>query len=320
MHIVVRDDWRHITDADELPEGLERLTGDLAVRELWVCGRSLPPPRLGIVGTRSPDHGGLATASLLAREAAFRGWAVVSGGALGIDASAHEGCLMAGGGTLSVSAAPAGSTYPPSNARLFDALVRSGGALVTESPPGARIHRASFLRRNRIIAALSDVLVVVQARVRSGALSTARWARSIGVPVLAACGSPLNPLHGGTNRLVATGGAAPLLSVSHPFGREPDGGTGPPLRRGGEEGAVLRLLSTEPVDTDELAALAEMSSRRLTAVLLDLELEGAVERTAQGRYVRVPGRTQRGRPARMYGGEPLFRGPPGVDGGGREDH
>ncbi len=268
-----------------LPAGLHRLEDEDAVQVLWMCGDVPPPPRVGIVGTRTPDLTGIETARLLAREGVGRGWCVVSGGAAGIDAAAHEGCIHAGGRTIVVSAAGAGVAYPPIHADLFSRVLGQGGAILTEREPGQKPYRGSFLARNRIIAALSDILVVVQARFRSGALNTARWANKIGVPVFAVPGSPQNPLHAGPNALVSSGEATIVLDLGTPFGASPgkvDREVQGLLDLDELHGKVLGLLGTQPASVEELACMTGLEPGPLLRILLHLEFKGLITRDATG--------------------------------------
>ncbi|HEU4612456.1 MAG TPA: DNA-processing protein DprA, partial [Kofleriaceae bacterium] len=132
---------------------------------------------------------------------AGRGVQVVSGGALGIDGAAHRGALAGGGYTVVVLGSGVDVAYPARHAGLFDQIVASGGALVSMFPLGMQPRRGSFVERNALIAALADAVVVIEADVRSGSLSTAAAARKQGRIVAAYPGSP------GCQRLIASGAA-----------------------------------------------------------------------------------------------------------------
>jgi len=275
------------------PGGLLRLPPALVPERLTVAGALPEGCGVAIVGTRSPDPGGVLLARRLAAECAARGAWVVSGGAAGIDRAAHEACAESGGRTLVVLPGGIDRPHPCAFEGFFAAIVEEhGGCLVTDQPPAQAPFPSAFLHRNRLIAALSSCVVVVQARVRSGALSTAAWAARCGVPVWAAAGSPLNPLHGGTNRLVAEGRARLLWSVDAFLGkegreagtrrREGGGLTGPQAR-------IMRLLRGDPASVEELASLTGMEARRVAAIVFDLEMAGAVRQAAPGRYLAWEG-------------------------------
>ncbi len=171
---------------------------------------------LAIVGTRNPTPYGVRNAQEFAAGFVDRGWAIVSGGAYGIDSAAHKGALIAEGLTIAVTASGLDSTYPAGNQRLFDEIVENG-AIITEYLPGviARPHR--FLVRNRLIAALSRGTVVIEAAFRSGSLRTARDASDLLRPVMAIPG-PINaPTSEGCHRLIRERSAELVTSVADAY-------------------------------------------------------------------------------------------------------
>jgi DNA processing protein len=156
---------------------------------------------VAIVGARAASGTGMARAHAIARHLATASVHVVSGGALGIDGAAHRGSLAGNGTTTVVLGSGVDVAYPVRHAGLFDQIVARGGALVSIFPSGMQPRPGTFVKRNRVIAALSDAVLVVEADVKSGSMSTAHAARQLG-RVLAACpGSP------GANRLLAHGAA-----------------------------------------------------------------------------------------------------------------
>ena len=175
------------------------------VEALWYLGR-LPDPadrRLAIVGARDASMAKSRLAHELAASSVRNGFAIVSGGALGIDAAAHRGALEAGGATFAVLGCGVDVVYPDRHAALF-ADVTAAGGLLSEYAPGTRPRHGQFPARNRIIAALSEAVLVVEAGYASGALITARLATKLGRTLLAVPGSP------GTDELIATGAARPI--------------------------------------------------------------------------------------------------------------
>jgi DNA processing protein len=159
---------------------------------LFVRGdtRSLSWPSVTMVGTRMPTWTGVRAAVRLARETADAGFCVVSGLARGIDASVHRGALQSGASpTIAVLPCGLDRVYPPSNASLAAAMLGNGGCLVTEYPPGVSLDRYRFPERNRILAGLSGLTLVIEAPERSGALITAELALSEGrdVAIAAVC-------------------------------------------------------------------------------------------------------------------------------------
>jgi DNA processing protein len=170
--------------------------------------------RVAIVGTRNATAAGRATATELGRGLADSGVTVVSGLALGIDAAAHDGAVAAGtagGGTVAVVGNGLDEAYPRRNVDLFERLCAEH-LVLSEWPPGTAPEAFRFPLRNRIIAALAEVLVVVESRERGGSLITARAALDRGVDVMVVPGSPRTRAAAGTNELLRDG-AAPVTCV-----------------------------------------------------------------------------------------------------------
>ena len=158
-------------------------------------------PAIAIVGARAATTVAMQRAHVLARHAAERGVHVVSGGAIGIDGAAHRGALAGAGQTTVVLGSGVDVYYPQRHAKLFDDVLAAGGALVSQLPPGSQPRAGTFVQRNPLIAALADLVIVVEAAERSGSLSTARAARSLGRLVAAWPGSR------GCERLLDSGAA-----------------------------------------------------------------------------------------------------------------
>lgn len=249
---------------------------------LWVRGR-LPGPEaaVAIVGARAATLARIEEARGLAVELARAGVTIVSGGALGIDAAAHQGALEAGGTTVAVLGAGIDVAYPQRHAALFQRIVAADGALVSEYPPGTPPQKGQFPVRNRIIAALADLVIVVEASELSGSLHTARAARRIGRRLAAMPGSS------GCDRLILDG-ATPIASAKDALdllaGREPEA-PAPPA--GPDEARLYAALDRVPRDLGELAARAGLGVSACASLAIDLELGGWVARATGGRYVRL---------------------------------
>jgi DNA processing protein len=168
---------------------------------------------LAIVGTRNPTSYGARIAGDFAAGFADREWAIVSGGAYGIDSYAHKGALIAEGVTVAVIASGIDINYPAGNARLFAEICESG-VMVTESMPGQRALPHRFLTRNRLIAAISKATLVVEAAFRSGSLRTARDAAEMFRPVMAIPGPINSPTSEGCHRLIGERAAEIVTSVA----------------------------------------------------------------------------------------------------------
>lgn len=199
---------------EEWPPGVDDLATSAPVQGrggaplgLWARG----PARLdevaaravAVVGSRSATSYGASVAGDLAARLAHEGWAVVSGGAFGIDQSAHRGALAADGTTVAVLACGVDRAYPIAHTRLLD-FIADHGLLVSELPPGRAVRRERFLTRNRLIAALAQGTVVVEAALRSGALNTANWASALGRPLLGVPGPVTSAPSAGVHQLIRT--------------------------------------------------------------------------------------------------------------------
>lgn len=168
---------------------------------------------IAIVGTRNPTSYGVRNAGDFAAGFVDRGWSVISGGAYGIDSAAHKGALIAEGTTIAILASGLDIAYPAGNIRLFAEIAESG-ALVSEVVPGTPAIPSRFLTRNRIIAALSQATLVVEAAFRSGSLRTAHDAAELMRPVMAIPGPISSPTSEGCHRLIGERAAELVTSVS----------------------------------------------------------------------------------------------------------
>ncbi len=281
---------------DELfPETLRDLGDAPAV--IFGRGRAEVLTELGrdgavtIVGSRRPSRYGRELAAELGAELAAAGFAVVSGMAMGIDAAAQTGALRAGGMTIAVLGCGVDVPYPPRSARLYGQIVERG-LVIGELPPGTAPRRWTFPARNRIMAALGAMTVVVEARERSGSLITAEMAQDLDRDVGAVPGLVGSSPAAGTNGLIREGahlirGAQDVL----------DGLLGPGIERrcvaapvgpALEENlvAVLDLIERGSGTSDSLARASGLGPGPLATALIRLELAGYVRCNGDGRYER----------------------------------
>ena len=200
-------------DDEDWPEQLNDLAAPPIGLILKGNINALHQPSLAIVGTRNPTSYGARIAGEFAAGFADREWAIVSGGAYGIDSYAHKGALIAEGVTVAVVASGIDINYPAGNTRLFAEICESG-AMVTEFMPGHKALPNRFLTRNRLIAALSKATLVVEAAFRSGSLRTARDAAEIFRPVMAIPGPITSPTSEGCHRLIGERAAEIVTSVA----------------------------------------------------------------------------------------------------------
>ncbi len=245
--------------------------------------------RVAVVGSRATDEYGADVAAEIAAGLARAGVSVVSGGAEGVDAAAHRAAVDAGGHTVAVLGCGIDVAYPRANGPLFERIVASGGALVTEQDDGTPPLPRHFPARNRIVAGLAEAVVVVRARERSGALITAHWGRRLGLPVLAVPGDVHSELSAGAHALLRAG-ARPatsaadvldLLGIAHAPLAVPV-----QLDLAPELGALWRALGRRPLHADEVARGAGLPPAAALAGLLTLELEGLCEQRPGHYFLR----------------------------------
>jgi DNA processing protein len=220
----------------------------------------------------------------MARGLARTGAAIVSGGALGIDAAAHEGALAEGAATFAVLGCGTDVVYPDRHGDLFARIARSGG-LVSEYAPGTPPRAGQFPARNRLIAGLAEAVIVVEAALRSGALITARWARTMGRPLIAVPGSPGTDTLLRAGRALAAGSADDVLAVLAGGRAESSQIPSAP----GPFAAILDAIELGLRLPADLCIHLGMALPSLLAALAEAELEGLVRR-APGNTYEVIGR------------------------------
>lgn len=255
---------------------------------------------MAIVGTRDASEYGLRTASRLAAAAARAGFVVVSGLARGIDAAAHRAAIEAGGRTIAVLGTGVDVPYPASHRSLHQ-LVQQNGAVVSEMEPGRTAFPGCFPRRNRIIASLAKLLVVVEAGHKSGAINSATWAQQMNRELAAVPGHIDDPRAAGSNQLIRDGAGVVadvddllmILGLSTFTQQSICGMASQPRLQGpdlcAEDRAILLTLGARPLSISEVAFATSLPVRQVGEGLLRLELAGQVE-CAAGGYLRSDGR------------------------------
>jgi DNA processing protein len=270
------------------PDALARIPDRPA--ELRLVGSlGEPAARVAVVGSRRSDEYGLDLARSIAMGLARAGVSVVSGGALGVDAAAHEGALEAGGHTVAVLGTGIDRVYPAGHRELFERIVAAGGALLSEQPDGTPGWKENFPRRNRIVSGLSRAVVVVRAGEGSGALITADWARSQGVALFAVPGDVRDELSAGPLSLLRRGArvAASAEDVLAAIGVGAPAPRQLPLPElGARESALLSALGRRPRHADDIARAAGLATGAALAGLLSLEIEGLCEQRPGQTFLR----------------------------------
>lgn len=268
-------DYPEVLSVDPAPPAVLFVRGDMAV---------LRRRRAAVIGTRNASRAGLATATALGDGLARAGVAVVSGLARGIDGAVHRGVVDAGGAPIAVVGNGPDRAYPRQHQRLWDEVIEQG-VLLSEWPPGTGPDAFRFPMRNRIIAALAEVLVVVESRERGGSLLTVDDATERSVTVMAVPGSPRSRASAGTNQLLCDG-AVPVTctdDVLVALGLDTRRCTDPAVdtRRvpAGLEGRVLVACQESPRTLDELATALGRPVAEVAMALARLERAGRLVET-----------------------------------------
>lgn len=264
--------------------------GDHAPPCLWVRGDPVAMTRrevsLAMVGARAATAYGEHIAMEIAAELAGLGVAIVSGAAYGIDGAAHRAALTSGGTTVGVLAGGADRPYPAGNADLIRRIVDSGGVIISEAPCGSAPTRWRFLQRNRLIAALADATLVIEAGWRSGSLSTANHASALGRPLGAVPGPVTSATSAGCHRLMRTRDAQCITSAAEAL--ELAGGVPVAMAAGAgsrtdDRTRVLDALSFRVRrGVAEIAQRCGMSMTDVQSLLGLLALDGEVTETVEG--------------------------------------
>jgi len=250
---------------------------------VWVRGELRGGPALAMVGSRRGSSRGLTTARAFAAELARAGVTIVSGLAYGVDAAAHEGALAGAGHTVAVLASGLDIVTPPGQQKLAERILAGGGAWLSERNPGCDALARHFPERNRLISGLASVVLIVEAREKSGTLWSARHALEQGRDVAVVPGPIDTELCRGSNRLLRDGAIpildaddlraavlGPLAAAGRAAAPRPEAS---PAAR-----AVLEHLADGPCDVDALGRALGRSSAELARVLLELELDGKLRR------------------------------------------
>ncbi|MEI7795781.1 MAG: DNA-processing protein DprA [Methylococcaceae bacterium] len=262
---------------------------------LFVRGNShvLAYPQIAIVGSRNPSALGNKTAFDFAFALSQYGFAITSGLALGIDATAHQGTLSASGFTIAVAGTGLDRVYPSSNRDLALEIVNTG-VMISEFPPGTMAKGSNFPRRNRIISGLCQGLLVVEAAQKSGSLITARMALEQNREVFAIPGSIYSPLSRGCNAMIREGAKLvespqDIIDELSQYKQRISFLKSEPEQSllDLEQQTLLNLVMFSPTSIDDLVESSSQSVESIAAQLFLLELQGHIEAIAGGCYIRV---------------------------------
>lgn len=259
-------------------------------KSLWYMGK-LPEnvPSVAIVGSRKPTEYGKGVTLKLASQLASRGVVIVSGLALGHDALAARGALDGGGKTIAVLGSGLHDITPHTNMNLAKEIIKNDGAIISEYEPDMPVHRGSHLQRNRLISALADVVIIVEAGLKSGTLNTAMHALDQNKELMVVPGNITSPLSAGCNKLL-TQGATPLLSVDDVLEKlgmvsigEQNGDL--PLVSNETEQKILELLKSGTTDGDQIIAELSLTASEFNRAVTMLELSGFIRPLGANRWV-----------------------------------
>lgn len=260
---------RIVPASEGYPRGLDDLEEP---PPLWLLGSLQDRPGIAVVGSRRATRYGIDLAEAFGAAIGLAGWTTVSGLARGVDTAAHRGCMRISGHAVAVLGSGIDVCYPRENTGVYDEILETGGAVLSEYPPGTPPDRWRFPARNRIIAALSAAVVVVESAATGGALITARLGAELGRPVFVVPGDVDREMSEGCNMLIKDG-AHPVLGADD-LVTELGFVVGPPAPvTHPDHGIPVR-----GVPIGELPGLWSLTITESLAKLGRLELEGRVKR------------------------------------------
>jgi|GEM_PF-1967274 len=252
----------------------------------------LKKPCIAIVGSRDSSQDAVQFTQQIAAHASEQGICVVSGGARGIDTAAHQGALGYAGSTIAVLGVSLYQSIPKFQRPLLDAILSQGGLILSELPKDAPYYAKNYTQRNRLIAGLGQVCVVVQAQTQSGALSTTQWCKKWPRPIWAISASPWDQRSSG-NRLLIQQGAHmidSLLTFNQMLAQNfnvistATNKIGSQKTQSKRQDPILKLLQLCARSFDELQSITQTNPAILAKELLEHELNGCIEHSTDGLY------------------------------------
>ncbi len=282
--------------AEEYPECLKYY--ERMPKGLYLKGNFPDPEKktVAIVGARSCSSYGKKQALVFAQRLAEAGVQIISGMAYGIDTYAHQGALMGGGKTFAVLGCGVDICYPKENYLLYEDILKKGGGILSEYEPGTPPNAWHFPIRNRIISAMADLVLVVEARKKSGSLITADYALEQGKSVLAVPGRIGDSCSDGCNALIAQGAGiawSPAAVLEELFPewmeegkkdkKEPEKAS-IPVNLSDEERLVLACLDSTDLPLESIRRASGLSAGKTSAVLIQLCMKGYAVSTVPGYY------------------------------------
>ena len=283
---------RIISKSAEYPEKLNNYPKMPEI--LFVKGR-LPDrkkPSIAIVGARACSTYGRIQAFRYAKVLSSAGVQIISGMAYGIDAEAHKGALEGGTATYAVLAGGVDICYPAGNKALYERILREGGGIISEQPPGMRARNYFFPARNRIISGLADMVLIVEAREKSGSLITAQWALDQGKTVYAIPGPVNEELSIGCHKLIYDGAGIAyspeilLRELGMNYENKVKSDSKNDLGLASDLKLVYSCLDLRPKSTDFLIQKTGLPPRQIGSLLLELKLSGLIREIGRHYYIK----------------------------------
>ena len=273
----------------------EKLNNYPKMPEILFVKRRLPDrkkPSIAIVGARACSTYGRIQAFRYAKVLSSAGVQIISGMAYGIDAEAHKGALEGGTATYAVLAGGVDICYPAGNKALYERILREGGGIISEQPPGMRARNYFFPARNRIISGLADMVLIVEAREKSGSLITAQWALDQGKTVYAIPGPVNEELSIGCHKLIYDGAGIAyspeilLRELGMNYENKVKSDSKNDLGLASDLKLVYSCLDLRPKSTDFLIQKTGLPPRQIGSLLLELKLSGLIREIGRHYYIK----------------------------------
>lgn len=271
------------------PEVLKHIHGP--PKQLYYIGSNpknwIDMPRVAVVGSRKASLYGQQVTERLVGELARAGVVIISGLALGIDSIAHRAALDAGGLTIVILATPVEKIYPARHLQLAHRILDSDGTILSEAPKNATIHLYDFVKRNRIVSGLADILLITEAVVNGGSLHTARFALEQGKTVMVVPGNITSPGSEGCNNLIKSG-AIPVTEAGDIFFQlkiDPQKSALKIFKGSEEERALLTLIQHGISDQEELTLRTGLVAPEISQILTMLEIGGHIRAQGGGNWL-----------------------------------
>ncbi|MEO0295647.1 MAG: DNA-processing protein DprA [candidate division WOR-3 bacterium] len=270
---------------NQYPEELKRCP--LPPLVIYMKGKisTLKKRKIGIIGTRKPTKYGREVALEFSKKLSEKGVVIVSGGARGIDTIAHLGAIEAGGETICIFGSGLNVFYPPENIKIFK-KIEENGSLISEYPPDTKPFAYNFPMRNRIIAALSEALLIVEAGEKSGTFITVKWALDMGKEIFAIPGEIYSPKSRGPNFLIKQGAILvtdpseilEYLGIEEKSEKEE-------IKLEGKEKKIFEFLKENGRKSiDEIREKIKIETGELISILINLEIKGIIRNEGSGFY------------------------------------